>query len=173
MGNVGDVFAMPDGSQYILRTPAADVGGDYVEFEWVYEPGVFAPPPHVHPSQVEDYEVLEGELEVLIGDKWQTLRTGESASVPVGVNHTFKRPKHFTRVRNFHRPALGFEEFIEGMHQLCQAKHIRSLKDPRFPIYMAIQWRRFPETLQETRTRDRVAMTAANGLGRMLRMSAD
>jgi hypothetical protein len=154
MGKTGDEFAMPDGSRYILRTSAADAGGEYVEFEWVYQ-------------------VLEGELEVMIGEQWRTLRTGESASVPVGVNHTFKRPKQFVRVRNFHRPALGFEEFIESMHALCREKRIRSIKDPRFPIYMAMQWRRFPETLQETRTRDRVAMTVAGGVGRMLRMSAD
>lgn len=173
MGKAGDVFAMPDGSRYILRTSSAEVNGDYVEFEWVYEPGVFAPPPHTHPGQVEDYEVLEGELEVLIGDQWRTLRAGESASVPAGVNHTFKRPKQFTRVRNFHRPALGFEEFIESMHVLCREKRIRGLKDPRFPLYMAMQWRRFPETLHATRTRDRVAMSAAGGLGRMLRMSLD
>jgi quercetin dioxygenase-like cupin family protein len=173
MGKAGDIFAMPDGSRYILRTPAAEVGGEYVEFEWVFEPGVFAPPPHLHPSQVEDYEVLEGELEVMIGGKWSTLRTGESASVPVGVNHTFKRPTQFVRVRNFHRPALGFEEFIESMHGLCQVKGINGIKDPRFPLYMAMQWKRFPETLQETRTRDRVAMGAAAGLGRMLRMSLD
>ena len=170
MGQAGDVYTMPDGAQYILRTPTAQTGGEYVEFEWLFPPGTFAPPRHVHPSQVEEYEVLEGEFEVLVGHEWSTLRAGESASVPVGANHTFGRPKRFVRVRNFHRPALGFEAFIERMYSVAQAKHIRGPKDPRFPVYLAMIWKEHPETLQATRTRDRIGMTAAASLGRGLRM---
>jgi mannose-6-phosphate isomerase-like protein (cupin superfamily) len=170
MGQAGDVFAMPDGARYVLRTPAAQSGGEYVEFEWIFPPGTFAPPPHRHPGQVEEYEVLEGELEVLIGEKWRTLRTGESASVAVGVNHTFRRPRQLVRVRNFHRPALGFEAFIERTSNLFEAKGIHSLRNPRLPIYLAMMWREYPETLQETRARDRIAMTAAVAVGRLFGM---
>lgn len=170
MGQAGDVFAMPDGAQYVLRTPTAAVNGDYVEFEWVFPPKVFAPPPHLHPGQTEEYEVLEGELEVLIGDEWRTLHAGESASVPVGVNHTFKRPKQFVRVRNFHRPALGFEDFIETTSRVLAAHGVKRLADPRVPIYLAQTWRAHPETLQATRARDRAGMAAAAAIGRALRM---
>jgi mannose-6-phosphate isomerase-like protein (cupin superfamily) len=170
MGQAGDVFAMPDGARYILQTPTAQTAGQYVEFEWIFPQGTFAPPPHRHPDQVEEYEVLEGELEVLIGDQWRTLRTGESASVSVGMNHTFRRPKQLVRVRNFHRPALGFEAFIERSYRVWQSKTIRSLRDPRLPIYLAMLWREYPETLQETRARDRIAISAAASLGRLLGM---
>lgn len=170
MGRTGDVFEMPDGSRYILRTPAAEANGAYVEFEWNLPGGAFAPPPHVHPSQVEDYEVLAGELEVLIGDEWRTLREGESASVPVGVNHTFRRPTRDVRVRNFHRPALGFEEYIERIHKLLEARGVRGLRDPRVPIYLAMMWRQYPQTLRAARRRDRLAMTVAASVGRILRM---
>jgi uncharacterized cupin superfamily protein len=71
------------------------------------------PAAHLHPARSRTTRCSEGEFEVLVGDDWQTLRAGESASVPVGVNHTFRRPKAPVRVRNFHRPALGFEDFIE------------------------------------------------------------
>jgi mannose-6-phosphate isomerase-like protein (cupin superfamily) len=168
MGQAGDVFAMPDGARYILRKPTAETNGDYVEFEWVFPPGVFAPPPHIHPAQAEEYEVLEGALDVLVGDEWRTLRAGESASVPAGVNHTFGRPKELTRVRNFHRPALGFEAFIERTCEQLKAKRVRRLRDPRVPIIVATMWREFPETLQATRARDRVGMAAAASLGRLL-----
>jgi mannose-6-phosphate isomerase-like protein (cupin superfamily) len=170
MGQAGDVFAMPDGARYVLQTSTAETGGEYVEFEWIFPPGTFAPPPHRHPSQVEEYEVLEGELDVLMGEEWRTLRAGESASVPVGVNHTFRRPRQLVRVRNFHRPALGFEAFIERSSKLFEAKNIHSLRSPRLPIYLAMMWREYPETLQETRTRDRMAMSAAASLGRLLGM---
>jgi mannose-6-phosphate isomerase-like protein (cupin superfamily) len=170
MGQAGDVFTMPDGARYVLRTPTAETGGEYVEFEWIFPVGTFAPPPHRHPGQVEEYEVLEGELEVLVGDRWRMLRTGESASVPLGTNHTFGRPRQPVRVRNFHRPALGFESFIERTSKLFAAKNIRSLRNPRLSIYLAMMWREYPETLQETRARDRIAMTAATAVGRLLRM---
>ena len=170
MGQTGDVFAMPDGAQYVLRTSTADAGGEYVEFEWRFPRGVFTPPPHIHPSQVEEYEVLEGELEVLIGDDWRTLRPGETASVPVGVNHTFKRPKQIVRVRNFHRPALGFEDFIETMSRVLAQKGVKRLADPRVPIYLSQAWRAHPETLQATRAVDRAAMSAASAIGRAFGM---
>jgi len=170
MGQAGDVFTFPDGARFVLRTPTAETGGEYVEFEWQFPAGTFAPPPHVHPSQVEEYEVLEGEFEVLTGDEWRTLRTGESASVPAGVNHTFGRPKDFVRIRNFHRPALGFEAFIEHVHRVVEAKNIRRPKDPRVPICIATAWKQHPETLQATRKRDRIGMTVAASLGGALGM---
>lgn len=170
MGQRGDVFEMPDGARYVLITPSAEVGGEYVEFEWIFKPGVFAPPPHLHPSQVEEYEVLEGEFEVMVDGSWRTLRAGESASVPIGVNHTFKRPKEPVRVRNFHRPALGFEDFIEAMSRTLAARGVKRLADPRVPIYLAQAWRAHPETLHATRVRDRAGMAAAAAIGRALRM---
>ena len=166
MGQAGDVFEMPDGARYVLVTPSAEVGGDYVEFEWIFPAGVFAPPPHLHPSQVEEYEVLEGEFDVLVGDRWQTLRAGESASVPVGMNHTFRRPKAPVRVRNFHRPALGFEDFIETTCAALTKAGVKRLRDPRVLLVLAQTWRAHPETLHATRARDRAGMAAASAIGR-------
>ena len=171
MGQAGDIFALPDGSRYILRTTTAQTGGESVEFDFEFPPGAFGPPPHVHPSQVEEYEVLEGVFEVLVGDEWRTLQTGESASVPAGVTHTFGTAKGFVRVRNFHRPALGFEPFIESVHRVLRAKNIRRPKDPRVLICIATAWEQHPETLQATRKRDRIAMTVAASLGRALGMA--
>src|SRR3954471_9572161 len=156
---------MPDGSSYALRTSTADAGGGFVEFEWIFPAGTFAPPPHMHPSQVEEYEVLEGELDVLIGSKWRTLLAGESASVPVGVNHTFRRPRQFVRVRNVHRPALGFEPFIESMSRTLAARGVRGTRDPRLPVYLAQAWLAHPDTLQATRRRERAGMAAAAAIG--------
>jgi mannose-6-phosphate isomerase-like protein (cupin superfamily) len=159
---------MPDGAQYVLRTPGAEVDGEYVEFEWIFPAGIFAPPPHLHPGQVEDYEVLEGEFDVLVGDQWQTLRTGDSASVPVGVNHTFRSPETPVRVRNFHRPALGFEDFIETTCAALTDKGVKGKRDPRLLLVLAQTWRSHPETLHATRARDRAGMAAASAIGRAL-----
>jgi hypothetical protein len=49
---------MPDGSVYVVRRPTAATDGAFVEMEFVLPAGCVPPPPHVHPHQVEDYEVL-------------------------------------------------------------------------------------------------------------------
>ena len=166
MGQAGDEYLMPDGSRYILRTPTADAEGEYVEFEFDFPQDVFAPPPHIHPTQSETYEVLEGELEVMIDGDWQTLREGDSATVPPGVNHTFRNPKGPMRARNFHRPALGFEPFIEEMHRTLSERGVRGERDPRLRMHLAKVWRKYPETLQATRRRDRIGMRVAAALAR-------
>ena len=44
-------------------------------------------PVHLHPSATESYEVLEGELEVLVGGEWRTLGPGEKVSPPRQRSH--------------------------------------------------------------------------------------
>ena len=90
MTPTGDHFRMPDGSAYIVRRSTAETGGEYVEMEFVLPAGCVPPPPHVHPQQVEEYEVLEGRFDVLVDGTWSTLGPGERASVPVGALHTFR-----------------------------------------------------------------------------------
>src|SRR5580692_4172017 len=107
-------FGMPDGSVYVVRRPAAESDGAFVEMDFVLPSGCVPPPPHVHPRQVEDYEVLTGSLELTVDGRWRTLTTGQSASVPVGALHTFRnRSGETVRVRNRHTPAMQFEDFIE------------------------------------------------------------
>jgi len=66
MAKAGDRFDMVDGSSYIVTRPAAETNGDFIEMEFVLPPGCLPPPPHVHPSQVEEYEVLEGRFDVML-----------------------------------------------------------------------------------------------------------
>lgn len=162
----GTAFTLPDGSRYVLRTSGDEVDGEFVEFEWIFEPGTLGPPMHSHPSQVEEYEVLEGELEVVVDGRTQTLTAGQSASVPAGVAHTFRRPRAFTRVRNFHRPALGFEDFIATMARLAEERNIRRSFDPRVPLVLASAWQRHPETLYATRPHERLALRGAAAIAR-------
>ena len=134
----------------------------------MFKAGTLAPPPHMHPSQVEEYEVLEGQLAVMIDGEWTTLQTGESASVPVGVNHTFRRPEQFVRVRNFHRPALGFEDFIASMARMGEERGVKRAFDPRVPLILGSAWQSHPETLVATRAAERVGLRAAGAIAHAL-----
>lgn len=63
---------------------------DFVLREWNLKPypGDQAPP-HIHYQSDEAFIVLDGELEVLVGDERRVLAAGESAVIPAGTVHTF------------------------------------------------------------------------------------
>lgn len=160
---------MPDGSVYILRQASADTGGEFVEMEFVLPPGCVPPPPHVHRRQVEEYEVLEGRLDVVVDGQWRTLGPGDAASVPVGTLHTFRnRSGALVRVRNWHRPAMRFEDFIERTCTTLNAAGITRKRDPRIPLYLSMIMLDFDETIAPGRWRERLPMEALARIARSL-----
>ena len=162
-------FRMPDGSIYIVRRPAAESDGAFVEMDFVLPPGCVPPPPHVHRHQVEDYEVLEGSFDVVVEGRWSTLAPGETASVPVGALHTFRnRSGETVRVRNRHTPAMQFEEFIERMCRTLQAVGVKRKRDPRVPLYLSMVMLDYGETLYPGRARERLPMQALASIARRL-----
>jgi quercetin dioxygenase-like cupin family protein len=174
MARAGDRFEMPDGSTYEVTASSADTNGEAVEMVFTLPPGSFAPPPHIHDSPVEEYEVLEGELHLMVDGSWRTLRVGDSASVPAGSVHTFKnRSDQVVRVANAHRPAARFEDYIEHTNLLLDARGVKGLRDPRLPIYLSMLMLEYPETLRPARARERIGMTALARLGRLLGLSTD
>jgi quercetin dioxygenase-like cupin family protein len=169
LATAGERFKMPDGSVYIVQRPSADSDGAVVEMEFVLPPGCVPPPPHVHPHQVEDYEVLAGRFDVVVEGRWRTLAPGESVSVPVGALHTFKnRSGEPVRVRNWHRPAMRFEEFIERTCRTLEAAGVKRKRDPRVALYLSMVMLEFDDTLVPGRARERLPMQALASIARML-----
>ena len=165
----GQSFTLPDGSVYTVTGPAAESGGAWVEMEWHLPPGCVPPPPHVHPSQVEEYEVLDGQLDVIVDGERTTLRMGEKASVPRGVLHTFANSSgSVVRVRNFHRPAVRFEEFIAAVESTLELGGVTGGKDPRVPLYLSMVMADFSDTLVPGRRRERIPMWVMARIGRLI-----
>jgi mannose-6-phosphate isomerase-like protein (cupin superfamily) len=170
MATKGQRLEMPDGSVYTVTGPAAESGGEWVETEWELPADCMPPPPHVHPAQVEEYEVLEGRLDVIIDGLRTTLGPGESASVPVGVAHTFANSSGAqVRVRNFHRPAVRFEEFLETVERTLRKAGVSGRRDPRVRAYLAMVMDEFSDTLIPSRRRERIPMRLLGRLGRRWR----
>jgi mannose-6-phosphate isomerase-like protein (cupin superfamily) len=169
MASAGERFKMPDGSVYIVRRPAAETHGESVEMEFVLPSGCIPPPPHVHPRQVEEYEVIEGRFDVVVDGEWRTLGPGESASVPIGALHTFRnRSGSVVRVRNWHRPAMRFEEFIECTCRTLQMAGVKRKRDPRVLLHLSRVMLDFDETLVPGRRRERIPMQALARIARLL-----
>ena len=108
---------MPDdliqlGPHQTLRVVSSDATGLELEAEWA--PGSSEPIAHLHPSQDEHFEVLDGELTVIVGDEERrTLTAGEAIDIPRGTVHrmwnaTGSRTRATWRVT----PALRTEEMF-------------------------------------------------------------
>jgi mannose-6-phosphate isomerase-like protein (cupin superfamily) len=105
MSNDADrTLVWPDGSIYRITRSSADTGGELLEMEWELPAHGWAPQPYVHPRLTEEYHVLEGSLDSLVGSEWRKLTAGDAASVPPGTVHTFRVGGGSVRVRNVHRP---------------------------------------------------------------------
>ena len=73
------------------------------------------PPLHVHPGFDETYLVLEGRLQVTIGDQQRELEAGAAAYVSGSRPHTFANPgQERTRFVSVCSPG-GFEHFFRAI----------------------------------------------------------
>ncbi len=92
------------------------VGRSWSCVHWELLPGCNMKDPlvHTHPNAIETYEILEGEMEFFIRDKWVTAKKGDKLTVPIGVTHAFRNPSgKVVRVFNTHQPALKMENYFD------------------------------------------------------------
>lgn len=134
----------PDGTVYRITRSSEETGGAELEMEWELPAGGWAPQPHVHLGLTEEYELLEGSLEILVGEQWRMLAPGERASVPPGTVHTFRVGAAPARVRNVHRPALDFEPYIKELCRTANERGLGDLSGFRSLLYIAILVTRYP-----------------------------
>lgn len=108
----------PVGMKFTVLKTGADTGGKSLDLHWELLPQCNMKDPlvHVHPHAIETYEVLEGEMEFFVKDKWIKARKGDYVEVPAGVRHAFRNPTENTvKVFNTHQPALRMENYFEDV----------------------------------------------------------
>lgn len=116
MARAGDELRNPTTGHRLrfLRT-AADTDGELVEVEATYEKRSAGPPDHLHPSQEERFQVLEGEVRVRVSGREQSLGPGQQLTLAPGTVHTMWNPSgQAARLIWQTRPALGTESFFEA-----------------------------------------------------------
>jgi quercetin dioxygenase-like cupin family protein len=108
----GKSFWVSNNEFVTLKTTGKDSGGEFALVELVASP-VAEPPPHIHHSTDETYCLLEGELEVLDGDRTFTARAGSVFYIPKGTLHAWRNAtKEPAKALLLITPA-GFEGVIE------------------------------------------------------------
>lgn len=106
----------PLGMKFTVMQASADTGGKSLDLHWELLPmcNMKDPLVHTHPHAIETYEVLEGEMEFFIKNKWIPAKKGDHFTVEKGVTHAFRNPTDkIVLVFNTHQPALQMEDYFE------------------------------------------------------------
>jgi quercetin dioxygenase-like cupin family protein len=99
------------GDSYTYKAAKEETGGAYALIECTVVGD--GPSPHIHTSEEEAFYVLEGELNVLVGERTVTATAGAFVLVPRGTVHTFsKAGTASAKILTIISPA-GFEKFFE------------------------------------------------------------
>ena len=169
MLKIGDVLDLgPLGARFAIKKTASDTDGESFDMEWELDPKTGGTPVHIHPHATESYEVLEGDFDVFVDGKWQTLSQGESASVEAGIPHTFRNTSSSTtRVYNKHQPAQKFDEYFEGLSMLVERGIITSDQmTPKAILYLAVLMTTYKEEIVSVSPPD-VIMKILGFIGRL------
>ena len=78
-----------------FKASAEHTGGAYSLTDSVVHSGG-GPPPHVHHREHEAFWVLEGELEVQVGENTFRANAGSFLHLPKGIPHAYENNRHRT-----------------------------------------------------------------------------
>jgi mannose-6-phosphate isomerase-like protein (cupin superfamily) len=82
----GESFWVSNNEFATIETTGKDTGGEFALVELVALPGA-EPPPHIHHSMDETHCLLEGELDVLDGDRTFPAKAGSVFYIAKGTLH--------------------------------------------------------------------------------------
>jgi quercetin dioxygenase-like cupin family protein len=100
-----------------LKAAPQETAGRFSAWEGTWQPGGFAPIPHVHLEEHESFYVLDGIFDFLIGDATIRAEPGRMLHAPAGTLHGFVNAGDGpARLVFFHAPPLvEFFYDLEGL----------------------------------------------------------
>ena len=132
MAHAGQEIEGFNGFRLKLVQTAAETGGELLEMEASYaEPGM--PPEHLHPSQDEHFEVLEGAVVAVVDGIEARYAAGDAFDVPAGTPHKMGGDGP-ARVRWQVRPALRTAEFFETLYGGSPPEDLLEQFSPEFRL---------------------------------------
>jgi quercetin dioxygenase-like cupin family protein/uncharacterized protein YndB with AHSA1/START domain len=148
-----------------IRATSASTGGEYVEFDVVGRARGIVAQPHVHATQTERHEVIEGALRLTLAGERHLLGPGDAMVVPAGVSHRQQpgRGSGVGRVRVRLEPAGRTEAFVERLAEMSGGGELNRLGFPT-PLAAARLVRDFEDEGRATFPSMRVQRAMARGL---------
>jgi quercetin dioxygenase-like cupin family protein len=98
-----------------MRLRLVTVEPEELVMEATYSGEAGLPPAHLHPSQAEHFEVLEGRMRAIVDGEERVYEAGDAFDVPAGTPHQMGAEEP-TRMRWEVRPALRTAEFFERLY---------------------------------------------------------
>jgi mannose-6-phosphate isomerase-like protein (cupin superfamily) len=151
----------PVGMRFTVLQSGADTGGKSLDLHWELLAGCNMKDPlvHIHPNAIETYEVLEGEMEFFINDKWLLAKKGTKLSVPEKVTHAFRNPTDkIVKVYNTHQPALRMENYFEDVCKVLDILTVNRTKDFKMNLktrcYMSVLMNNYRQEIISKRPPD-------------------
>ena len=121
MIRAGDSIENPvTGERLVFHKTSRETGGQAVVVETFVQPNGFVAAAHLHPSQEERFEIVQGSVGFKVGGEKLVAGPGRRITVPAGTPHKFWNAGD--DVAQFVceiRPALQFEQLIETMFSLA------------------------------------------------------
>lgn len=115
MAHAGQVIEGHAGFRLRLIQTAAETDGELLEMEVTYGGDGQLPPEHLHPRQLERFEVLEGAVRTIIGGVERRYQAGDGFEVAAGTPHQMTGDGR-ARLRWRVTPALRTAEFFEQLY---------------------------------------------------------
>lgn len=113
------------GNPYTYKAVKEETRGAYALIEHTVAGD--GPPPHFHTAEEEAFYVLEGELNVLVGDRTVTATTGAFVLVPRGMVHTYSKAGTASAKLLVIISPAGFEKFFEEIAGPPDLEKIKAL----------------------------------------------
>jgi len=107
----GKTFWGP-GDAYTFLATGAETNGAYFQLKAVVGVGG-GPPPHLHHDEDETFYVVDGCLEMRLGEETISVNSGDYVSVPRGTVHSYRNIGSSPAVMLVTFVPAGFERFFE------------------------------------------------------------
>jgi quercetin dioxygenase-like cupin family protein len=128
----GDTLENPvTGERIVFRRTAAETGGESLDYDLFFRPQGFVVKEHLHPSQDELHDVVEGRLGLVLEGKEQVLEPGDSVVVKAGTPHRlFPMDDGQVHVHFEVKPALRTQELLELFFRLARDGKVSKKGNP-------------------------------------------
>ncbi len=108
---------------YTFLASGAETDGAYFVMEGMV-PTNGGPPPHIHHSQAESFYVVEGQLEITLGDQVHEAKAGDFVHISKGTPHAFlNRSQTPAKMILTFVPAGEAEQFFREAFQPATDRH--------------------------------------------------
>ncbi|WP_036483188.1 cupin domain-containing protein [Myxosarcina sp. GI1] len=104
-----------------FKLTGKDTHGHFGLFEFTLEPETDGASPHIHKEMTETFYVLEGEVELVLGQEKITAVSGTLMNVPENTRHGFSNPSSMpAKMLIMFCPADSREQYFEGLAELTK-----------------------------------------------------